>query len=257
MRIWYQSMTELDRLPDYADVLRAHIRSSSADDVRIELVGLAPGTYGGRAPMETLRYPLGFHRALSQVLDNVITAESQGFDAFLMGSFVAPFLREARCAVDIPVTSMTESVLLTAHSLSRRVGLICISDDQVGTATDLVTALGLTAGVRCAVPIDEVATEVVVSQALTSTDSPLTASFTRACQQAVDTGADLIVPAEGILSEMVRAREMSSFSGVPVLDSVEVAIAHTAMLTRLLQSAAVGIGRRHSYPKQLDEASMA
>ena len=251
MRIWYQSMTDLDRIPGYARVLRDHVDASSSPEVAVEVVGLRPGTYGDRAPMEVLRYPLGLHRALSQVLDNVEVAAARGFDAFVMGSFVAPFLREARCAVDIPVTSMAESALLTARTFSRRVGLVCISDAQVGTATDLVTGLGLDDHYVTALPVDVPADETTVSSALDpgQDGGPLLESFRRACRSAAAAGADLVVPAEGILSEAMRAHGITAVDDVPVLDCVEVSIAHAAMLTRLVASGAAAVARRRSYPK--------
>lgn len=252
MRIWYQSMTELDRVPDYARVLGDHIATSSPDGVAVELVGLPPGTYGGRPPMEVLAYPLGFHRALTPVLDNVECAARDGYDAFLMGSFVAPMLREARSAVDIPIASMAESVILTAHSLSRRIGLVCISDAQVATATDLLESVGLMGRIAAVRSIDTPATEDVVAQALgttTGAGGELEESFVRACTSVVSAGADLVVPAEGILSEVVRTRRIRSVGGAPVLDCVEVSIAHVVMLARLFRSGAVGMGRLVSYPK--------
>jgi len=135
--------------------------------VDVELVGLAPGTYGGPPPMAVLRYPLGQHRALAR-------AARTGYGAFLMGSFVSPPMRLARCAVDIPVTSMAESVLHTAHMLSRRVGLVCISDHQVGTASELIDSVGLADRVVATVPIDLPTTEELVSTALgtASKDGP-------------------------------------------------------------------------------------
>lgn len=253
MRIWYQSMTELPNLPRYEAFLRQHITSSAPSGVDVTLLGLLPGTYGGRPPMEVLRYPMGQHLALAQVLDNVENAARTGYDAFLMGSFVAPPMRLARCAVDIPVTSMAESVLLTAHTLSRRIGLVCISDHQVGTATELIDSIGLGDRVAAAVPIDVPATEDVVSAALgeasgNSTKSELAESFGRAAGVLVDRGADVIVPAEGILSEVVRAWGISKVAGAPVLDCVEIALAHTAMLAALCASGAAGMGRLVSYP---------
>lgn len=257
MRIWYQSMTELTNLPRYAAFLREHITASAPAGVDVELVGLNPGTYGGRPPMEVLRYPWGQHRALAQVLDNVEHAARAGFDAFLMGSFVAPPMRLARCAVDIPVTSMAESVLLTAHTLSRRVGLVCISDHQVGTATELIDSVGLADRVVATVPIDLPTTEELVSTALGTAgeDNPsseLSESFRRAARVLIARGADVIVPAEGILSEVVRAWGISTVDDAPVLDCVEVSLAHTAMLAALFASDAVGMGRLVSYPRLPD-----
>lgn len=254
MRICYQSMTELPTLPQYAAFLREHITASAPAGVDVELVGLVPGTYAGRPPMEVLRYPLGQHRALAQVLDNVEHAARTGCDAFLMGSFVAPPLRLARCAVDIPVTSMAESVLLTAHTLSRRIGLVCINEYQVGTATELIDSVGLAEQVVATVPIDLPTTEEVVSTALdtASEDGPgsaLAESFRRAGRVLVARGADVIVPAEGILSEVVRAWGISTVADAPVLDCVEISLAHTAMLAALFASGAAGMGRLVSYPR--------
>ncbi len=252
MRIWYQSMTELDRIPRYARVLRDHIAASTPDGVTIELIGLAPGTYGGRSPMEVLAYPLGFHRALAPVLDNVECAARDGYDAFLMGSFVAPLLREARSAVDIPVASMAESVILTACPLSRRIGLVCISEAQVGTATDLIESVGLMGRVVAVQAIGTPATEDVIAEALgptAGTGVGLEESFLSAVARVVLAGADVVVPAEGILSELVRARRTTAVAGAPVLDSVEISIAHVVMMSRLFRSGAVGMGRLVSYPK--------
>lgn len=243
-------MTELAALPEYERVLRDHISSLAQED-SIDLFGLPVGTYGGNPPMATLHYPYGFFRALAPVLNNVVKAEAEGYDAFLMGSFVAPLLREARSAVDITVTSMTESALLTAWSLARKVALICISDDQVATTMDLVEQLGLGSRVAATCPLDEPVSEDGVSEAIGAGGGPLLASFQRAARSALASGADLIIPAEGILSETVRLGGVRDIDGAPVVDVVEIAVAHTAFLSRLNRSGAARTARRWSYPKLL------
>lgn len=254
MRIWYQSMTDLERLPHYAKVLTDHIGEVATDEVAIDVVGVPPGTYGVDAPMSHLRYPAGFHRALLPVLDYVVQAQNQGYDAFVMGSFVAPFLREARSSVVLPVASMAESALLVGRSLSRRIAMICISADQVGTATDLVEVLQLGAFVRTTRSLEDLAPggapdESVLSQALTTSGGRLLEMFVRACREAISGGADLIIPAEGILSEVVRLNGIRDVDGAPVMDCVEVSISHAALLARLVKNGSVGVGRR-TYPMQ-------
>ena len=55
------------------------------------------------------------------MIENAIKAEREGYDAFVLGSFSEPFLREIRSAVDIPVASVVESSVLVGCSLGHYV----------------------------------------------------------------------------------------------------------------------------------------
>jgi Asp/Glu/hydantoin racemase len=241
-------MTELQALPAYDRALRDHLAVAGGSNV-IDVFGVSLGTYRGRPPMATLHYPYGMYTALAPILDNVVLAEKSGYDAFVMGSFVAPLFREARCAVDIPVTSMAESALLVAWSLARRVALVCISAEQADTTSDTIDQLGLSTRVAATVSLDEPVGENRVSEALRGDSTTLVASFERAARSALTSGADLVIPAEGILSEVVRRAGVTAVDGAPVLDAVDVAIEHTVMLAALQQSGSARTARLRSFPK--------
>ena len=48
---------------------------------------------------------------LSRILfDGALQAEAEGYDAFILGSFTDPWLRELRSAVDIPVVPLLKAL---------------------------------------------------------------------------------------------------------------------------------------------------
>src|SRR3546814_18733642 len=65
-----------------------------------------------------------YHRAVDQIIDYAIHAERDGFDAFVVGSFSEPMLREMRSAVDIPVIGILESSMLVSCSLGQSIAPI-------------------------------------------------------------------------------------------------------------------------------------
>jgi allantoin racemase len=240
-------MTELDALPDYRDQLVGRLRESHVG-FDVDVVGLRAGTYDGRAPMECLRSPYAYHRALGQVLDNAVAAQAHEYAAFAMASWVAPFLRAARSAVDIPVASMAESVLAVACSVGRRFVLVCINDDQARLVGELVEELMFDARVAAIVPLDLAVVEDKVAAALASNQS-VAESAVRAARVGIALGGDVVIPAEGILSEALQRHGIKEVDGAPVLDCVGVVLEHTAMLARLWQDAGLRVARIWSYPK--------
>jgi allantoin racemase len=242
-------MTELDALPGYRQTLSKRLRDMDSI-VDIELRGLLPHTYGGAPPMATLRSPYGYHRALEQVLDNVVVAEQEGYSAFAMASWVAPFLRAARSAVDIPVTSMAESALAVACSLGRRFVLVCINEDQARMVSELVEELNFDSRVVAVIPLDLALTEDAVASSFGS-DGAIADSGQRAARAGIARGADVVIPAEGILSEVMRAEGIVTIDGAPVLDCIKILVDHTIWLMRLWQESSLCVGRIWSYPRPL------
>ena len=123
-RIWHQSVNELDHLDVYKRALEAHAAEILGGDAEVVVHGLPSGSYGGASATAVLGNAFAYHRTLDRVIDYAITAERQGYDAFVIGSFSEPFLREIRSAVDIPVASLTESGLLVGCSLGSYLALV-------------------------------------------------------------------------------------------------------------------------------------
>jgi Asp/Glu/Hydantoin racemase len=113
-RIWYQSFTDPDVDRPYFTRLGTYLRSVSSPGCEVEVFGIQPGA---RHP-----HPVTEFRCAAQVIANALTAQQQGYDAFVIGHFPEPGLAEARSAVRIPVIGLGEATMLHACTLGRKIG---------------------------------------------------------------------------------------------------------------------------------------
>jgi Asp/Glu/hydantoin racemase len=247
MRIWYQSITELDALPDYRAALLKMLADIAPSGVEIVPIGLDAGTYRGGAPIDTLRYPRELLRVASQVVEKAEAAEREGFDAFLIGSFVAPGMSEARAAVDIPVLSMAEIAVLATRHIAKSVRLVCLNRQQARLVEDLMAELGLD-GAGLEVRHLNLLDESVLSTAIVEPDE-VASLFVASCADLEDSRADVIIPAEGILSMVVKAAGLREVSGRPVVDVFDAAITAAVGAAGLYRRGALTTGRIWSYPR--------
>lgn len=242
IRIWHQSVNELDHLAVYARALEAHAAEVLGDDAKVSVQGLPSGSYGGIPATAALGNAYVYHRILSRVIDNAIAAERQGFDAFVIGSFGEPFLREIRSAVDIPVASLTESGLLVGCSLGRYVGLISNAPAVQWMTKVAVDKHGLDARVLDVVALDPPLDEPALAAAYAD-PAPVIASFTAAAERLVARGADVIIPAEGVLAELLVRHGVREIAGAPVMDIFGVTWAYALMQVRLWSKTGLRVGR--------------
>ena len=222
MRIWHQSMTELDGLTVYRQSLESHAKKVLAKDQTIEVHGLPTGSYFGRTPTEVLGNAFGHHRVLDPVLDNAVNAEREGFDAFVVGSFLVG------CSIGKLIAPISNS-------------------PGVGWLTRLsVEAHGLQARVMDARAIDPGFDEPALAAAYHQPE-PIIAAFTTVAQQAIRDGADVIVPAEGVLAELLYVNQVKEIDGATVLDVFGVTWAYAAMLAGLRASIGLTVARKWHY----------
>lgn len=249
LRLWHQSMTELETLPSYRQALQRQADDLLGDRVRVEVHGLVPGSYAGHAPSEVLGHPYAYHLVLGQVVDAARAAEREGCDGFVIGSFSEPFLRQARSAVDIPVASMAEATLVVAASLGARVAMVANTPAVAGLVDDAVHAHRLGARVSSVTRLGPTWTEDALEAA---TPVDVGAAFTAVAEQAVGEGADVVVPAEGVLAAVVRGLALTEVDGAPVLDTLAATWLHAELLARLF-AAGARTSRRSRYSRAPDE----
>lgn len=248
IRIWHQSMAELDVFPRYRDVLREHLDRVIGDQAEVHLHGADNGTYDGVPPIDTLNYPFAFHTLLQQMLDNAIRAEQEGYDAFVISSYTEPFLTEARSVVDIPVLAMPESTLLTACSLAPLSAVISVGPEIGWIARTIIARHQLGGRVAGIFPVDPSVNEPAIVRAF---DDPteLLDSFHTAALTAIAAHADVLIPAEGVLNEVCVVQGLSDIEGAVVMDAVGVTFEHALMMVRLRRSTGLHVGRRWGYRK--------
>jgi allantoin racemase len=247
IRIWHQSFTDLELLPSYAAMLRDHAARVCAPDTTVEVHGVRPGSYpSDLTPIEATRFPWSNHVLASQIAYNAAQAEHQGFDAMAISCFFDPGLREARSLVDIPVVSMCETALLLGTSLGGRFGLIGLEGEQTFALRDLATRYGATERVVATLPLDPPVTEAEL-EGVYDGGGDLEQRLERVAHAAVAQGADLIIPAEGVLNTSLVRRGIRTLAGVPVLDAYGTLLSYAEMLVRLRRSTGTEVSHAGAY----------
>ena len=251
MRIWYQTMADISRYPEYGDALRRRAAAILRSDTEVDVHGVAAGTYAELPPSSVSIHPLAYHVLLDQVIGNAIAAEREGCNVMALGSYSEPHLRIIRSAVNIPVVSLAESTLLTAMTLARRIGLVTITKPVGWMIEHHIDAHGLrdrTAPMRIIEP------EVSEDDLIASIAAPgkLIAAFRETALRVIDDYADVIIPAEGILSQVLSDNGVTSIEGVSVMDCVAVTLAHAEMMGVLHAATGLIQGRRWEYPMVSD-----
>src|SRR5690606_35019285 len=117
LRIWYQSFTEPNETGHYHERLVRYAASAARQGTSIEVRGMTP---------PSRRHRITELRCAVDVVRNAVTAERDGYDAFLVGHFQDSGLYEARSCVDIPVIGLGECSMLHACTLGATIGLITI-----------------------------------------------------------------------------------------------------------------------------------
>lgn len=261
MRIWHQSFSDLDRVPIYRATLAQHAARVMPAGDTVTLHGLRPGTYGRDfAPIHAIRHRYLEFLNEAQVCEAAMAAERAGYDAFALGCFYDPALRAARSLVDIPCVGLSETCMLVACSLGHRFGLVSLEDSQRAQHEELARAYGLHDRLAAVVPmhppIDEYMLEIDADSA-----RPMLEAFGQACRRLVDAGAEVIIPGDGFLSEMVWRHGVTTQHGAVVMDALGTLFRYGAFLAGARDALGLQVSRAGHYarpsPSMLDQARTA
>lgn len=245
IRIWHQSVNELDRIEAYKRGIECHaaILGGAAS---VAVFGMPVGTYGELSPSDALGNAYLYHRVLSPIVDQAVKAEQQGYDAFVMGSFSEPYLREMRTAVDIPVVSLTEASLLTGCALGVKIGMISNAANVAYMTSNSVAKHHLEARVSAVTSLIPGMDEY---ELIAARDNPqaLIDAFTSRARELIADGAEVIVPAEGVMAEIFAANGLTRIDDAVVLDVFAAAWTQAIGLVSLRRSLGLGVSRAWAY----------
>jgi allantoin racemase len=248
MRIWHQSTTEIDSLGAYKETLIAHAKAVLGSDITLSVHGMPRGRYLGRAPSDALGNPMLHHVILEPIVSNVLQAEEEGYDAFVIGSFSEPYLRELRSAVDIPVISITEASLMVACSLGKLSAAVSNAPTTAWMTRLSVEAHGMNSRVLEVTSIEPALHEPALAEAFNNPAHAIE-SFRNTALKAIHAGADVIIPAEGMLAEILWANGVREIEGAAVVDVFGTAWSYAHMMVRLRQHSGMQVSRRWHYQR--------
>ncbi len=249
VKIWHQSYTDLTRLPGYAAMLQEHAQRICEPDTQVVLHGVAPGTYPeGMPPIAMVGLPYANHLVFLQIIENAIQAEREGYDAMAISCFVDPALEAARSMVDIPIVSSCESALLVSATIGRAPGLLTLDEIMAKELRHLVARYGYAGRVVAVDAMDPPIDEFELDAAFAGSPE-FVARFSAQAQTLIARGADVIIPAEGVLNTVLVRNDVRRIGDTPVLDSYGSLLGMAEMLVRLRRRSGLSTGRGGAYAR--------
>lgn len=248
MKIWYQSMAPIGSLPQYKKSLAQKARDASDGRIEAFVNGVREERYKGRLPAQVHKYPYAKLMLQLDVIEFGLQAEQEGHAAYVIGSFSEPFLTETRSVLGIPVVSLAEASLLSACALGEKFALITLSPEYARRLRVVVRRHGLERRLSGVFATSRLMDEADVERAFTSPAS-LIEDFTTVARRAIDEGADTIIPAEGLLSEVLAQNQIATIDQATVIDCVGTAVLHADFLVQAQRRLGMGVSRRWAYAK--------
>ena len=245
-RLWYQSFTDPEVDAPYFRRLGEYLQSVTAPGFESVVHGIQPG--------DRYLHPITEFRCAGQVIANAVSAQEEGYDAFVIGHFQEPALREARAAVDIPVIGLGEATMLHACTLGRKAGLVTINPVFVPYHEDQIARHGLTERV---VAVRAVAAQVAdYNRAFDDADlyRRMRDEFVAQAKPLLEVGVDVIIPAGGYPMLLFSREQGFAIDGAAVLNGLPVAVAAAETAVSLKRLNGTATSRRSAFALPVAEA---
>lgn len=245
-RIWYQSFTDPDADRPYFSRLQAYLGAVASPGCQVEVAGIQPGS---RYP-----HPITEFRCAARAIANAVTAEQQGYDAFVIGHFQEAGLAEARSAVRIPVIGLGEATMLHACTLGRRIGLVAVDPVFIPYLEDQIARHGLR---RRVVAVQAVRPEPGQFNRAFDDEGEYRSvreAFAAAAEPMLGVGIDVIIPAGGYPMLLFTREPSFNIGGATVLNGLPVTVAAAETAIRLSRLNGTGTSRRTAYALPPGEA---
>ncbi|WP_235579039.1 MULTISPECIES: aspartate/glutamate racemase family protein [unclassified Rhodococcus (in: high G+C Gram-positive bacteria)] len=227
--------------PNYFPYLRTYIDQVKSPDVEFELHGTRVGRIDSFRFFEVLDWV--------SILDSVVGAEQDGFDAVAIGNILDPALREARSMVDIPVLGLGETSMLTACMMGSQFSLVGVNPYFGGRFEENVARYGLRdrlASIEC---MGLTPHELDACFSDDSSRQKAIDSFVAAARVSLDKGAEVVVPAGGRLTAFLNAVGIREVDGAPLLDGTVSLVTAVESAVRIHRQAGAFVSRRRLYAK--------
>jgi len=242
MKIWWQSSTPIHRLHDYRNTLAAHLNEIKRPDTEVHINGVDNGSmdlhYNAVVAMNS--YGAG------GVLDKMMQAEEQKYDAIAIGCFLDPAMQEAREVVDIPVLGLGETSMLVACMQGHRFSGVAFHAKQSQYYDRKAWEYGL--GARH-IPFGNLGIDFNQVQTAFSNPAQMTDTFIAEARRLASQGAEVILAACATVNAIIRRERIEEVDGALVLDCNAVLLKMTESMAELARCAGVRQSRRLLYQR--------
>ena len=237
-KILWQSSTAIEGCPDYQKAIERHAKKVLSPGFDISVRGV-------RSATPDIHFMAFDFLNNANVFDSVLQAEKEGFDAVAIGCFFDPILHELREIVDIPVLSLGEAGMLTACMLGKYFSIISyVPQGNKKVFGELPHKYGLSGrAVKFAnfdLPLPELEKGFTNPQ-------PVLERFEKAGRDAIQNGAEVLIPGCGCLNLIIVNGGMNRILGATVLDVSGALMKVTEMMITLKEVSGTTISRMGFY----------
>lgn len=235
IKIWWQSSTAIEGFPEYRKAIENHAKKVLNPGTEIEVYGVDQGT-------SELHYHYFAFLNTQKILENLLRAQREGFDAVAIGCGMDPGLEEAKEVLDIPVLSLSETGMLIACMLGRKFTVITHHHLLDRKRIDfLIQRYGLESR---SVHSKGIKVDLNVLGRSFKNPKPILTSFKKAIKGAIRQGAEVVIPGCNILNLVAVQNRFYQVDGVPILDVAGVLMKMTESMVSLKRACGVQISRR-------------
>ncbi len=242
MKIWWQSSTPLHRLDDYRNSLRADLDSVKRPDTEIHLSGVDDGSMDlhYNAVVAINSYGPG------GVLNKIIQAADQHYDAVAIGCFLDPAMQEAREIVQIPVLGLGETGMLTACMFGHKFSGVAFHRKQAQYYDRKAFEYGLSAR---HLAFGDLGIDFREVQNAFASPGQMADRFIAESRRLADQGAEVILAACATVNSIIRRENIRQVDGALVLDCNAVLLKAAEGVADLKESIGLSHSRRLLYQR--------
>ncbi|MFN8628482.1 MAG: aspartate/glutamate racemase family protein [Candidatus Binatia bacterium] len=225
-------------LPQMKGVVEACCRRVLHPDTQLEFRAPSRGPAVVPARLEDFRNPYFAHLVAAEVIETIVRADREGFDALVVNCFDDPGVREARSFATTPVLGLSEPTFHLACQLGAKFGaLVPDMPGQVAFVQKQIDDMGLSR--RCivnGVRAERKRFTESFAEALQNPE-PMVGRLTDQGRELIDDGADVIVIACGGLGQICGVAGFHTLEHkgamVPVINPLTTAAKTAEMLVAM------------------------
>ncbi len=242
MKIWWQSSTPIHRLHDYRNTLAADLDSVKRPDSEIHISGVDDGSMDlhYNAVVAINSYGPG------GVLNKIIQAADQHYDAVAIGCFLDPAMQEAREVVAIPVLGLGETSMLTACMFGHKFSGVAFHAKQAQYYDRKAFEYGLAAR---HIAFGDLGIDFREVQDAFASPGQMTERFIAESRRLAAAGAEVILAACATVNSIIRREKIREVDGALILDCNAVLLKAAEGMADLRESIGLTVSRRCLYQR--------
>ncbi|MDP2242277.1 MAG: aspartate/glutamate racemase family protein [Burkholderiales bacterium] len=247
MKIWWQSSTPIHRLHDYRTALAAHLAGVKRPDTEVHINGVDDGSMDlhYNAVVAINSYGPG------GVLNKIIQAADQGYDAVAIGCFLDPAMQEARELVPIPVFGLGETCMLMACMYGHKFSGVAFHSKQSQYYDRKAFEYGLSSR---HIPFGNLGIDFNEVQNAFTSPGQMTETFVKEARRLAAQGAEVILAACATVNAVIRREKITEVDGALIMDCNAVLLKTTEGMAELAQSVGLRASQRLLYQQPTRKA---